>query len=258
MHPEATVASVLELHWAGLNNCQISRRTGVSRPTIRDWVNGKLPHSYRPKISVAGRPMHVGVCQRCNGDDHHFEHLSTAYAYLLGLYLGDGSIATHPRGVYRLRVSLDVRYPGIACQCEAAMRAVLPWNKANRTRKPDNCYEVYSYSKAWPCFLPQHGTGKKHHRRIELTDWQKELVDLVPGLLLRGLIHSDGHRFMNTGTNWAFPRYGFTNFSADILRIFCDACDRLGVGWTRSGERTIYVSRMADVALLDRFVGPKY
>lgn len=28
MHPEATVASVLELHEAGLNNCEIARRTG--------------------------------------------------------------------------------------------------------------------------------------------------------------------------------------------------------------------------------------
>jgi len=27
--------------------------------------------------------------------------------------------------------------------------------------------------------------------------------------------------------------------------------------WTASGEKTIYVSRKADVAVLDRFVGPK-
>lgn len=33
-----------------------------------------------------------------------------AYAYLLGLYLGDGSISRHPR-TYRLRIFQDQRYP---------------------------------------------------------------------------------------------------------------------------------------------------
>jgi hypothetical protein len=48
--------------------------------------------------------------------------------YLLGLYLGDGCISAHPRGVYRLRITLDLRYPGIVEECEAALRAVLPLN----------------------------------------------------------------------------------------------------------------------------------
>jgi len=39
--------------------------------------------------------------------------------------------------------------------------------------------------------------------------------------------------------------------------IFCEACDLMGLHWTTSGEKTIYVSRKADVAVLDRFVGPK-
>jgi hypothetical protein len=31
----------------------------------------------------------------------------------------------------------------------------------------------------------------------------------------------------------------------------------MGLHWTASGDKTIYVSRKADVAELDRFVGPK-
>jgi hypothetical protein len=42
------------------------------------------------------------------------------------------------------------------------------------------CTEVTSFSKHWPCLFPQHGPGKKHERRIELTPWQQELVDLDP------------------------------------------------------------------------------
>jgi hypothetical protein len=75
--------------------------------------------------------------------------------------------------------------------------------------------------------------------------------------LLRGLIHSDGCRFMNTGRGgWRHPRYAFSNRSAHIRGIFCMACQRLGLHWTRA-PYTIYVSRKADVARLDEFVGPK-
>jgi hypothetical protein len=51
--------------------------------------------------------------------------------------------------------------------------------------------------------------------------------------------------------------YAFTNASRDIRAIFCYACKLLGLRWTASGERLIYVSRKDDVALLDLFVGPK-
>jgi hypothetical protein len=125
-------------------------------------------------------------------------------------------------------------------------------------RQHQNCVEVCSYWKAWPCLLPQHGLGKKHERAIVLTAWQLNLVERSPEQLLRGLIHSDGCRFTNTGRcNWVCPRYAFTQVSEDIQSIFCHSCDLVGVHWTRSGNRTIYVSRKADVAKLDEFIGPK-
>ena len=91
-----------------------------------------------------------------------------------------------------------------------------------------------------------------------LASWQRMLVDRWPQQLLRGLIHSDGCRFTNTGRgDWSCPRYAFYQVSTDIQHIFCSACDQIGVHWTKSGERTIYVSRRADVATLDTFIGPK-
>jgi hypothetical protein len=262
MHPEATVASVLRLHRAGLNNCEISRQTGVSRPTIRDWVNGRLPHSFRPRDScrASRRP---GCCQRC-GNDHDFAGLGPDYTYLLGLYLGDGAISEHPRQVYRLRITLDFRYPGIVRECETAMKAVVPQNRVGRQLRKCNCYEVYAYSKSWPCLFPQHGPGKKHQRAIFLADWQQKLAERWPEWLLKGLIQSDGCRSYSTGRGgWSQPRYVFSNVSTDITSIFCSACDCLGLRWTasfptnESAAVAIYVSRKADVARLDEFVGPK-
>ena len=120
-----------------------------------------------------------------------------------------------------------------------------------------SCVEVYAYSRSWPCLFPQHGPGRKHEREIALTDWQQELVARRPDLLLRGLIHSDGCRSINHGRgNWRIPRYSFSNVSDDIRGIFIAACDLLGLH-TTTAPRTVYVSRKADVARMDEFVGPK-
>ncbi|MGA8746527.1 MAG: hypothetical protein WB507_11770 [Solirubrobacterales bacterium] len=52
--------------------------------------------------------------------------------------------------------------------------------------------------------------------------------------LLRGLIHSEGHRVTNTIRHSkrarTCPRYFISNRSLDIQQIFCEACDRLATG----------------------------
>jgi hypothetical protein len=205
------------------------------------------------------------LCQRCGGEPHDYRNLSEPYVYLLGLYLGDGCISTHPRGVFRLRIVLDIRYPALVDACEAAIVHVAPKNKVHRllrssnyVDRPDKTHvEVSVYSKTWLCLFPQHGPGKKHERSISLAGWQKGLVARYPEALLRGLIDSDGCRFINTGRNWRHPRYSFSNLSPDIREIFCDACELLGVHWTFARPHTIYVSRKPDVARFDAFGAQK-
>ena len=259
MYSRETVAEALRLAGQGLSNCEISRRTGVSRPTVREWTAGRLPHSFEQKSTLYGRPNDSAQsCARCGASEHRFDRLSTSYAYLLGMYLGDGHISRGRRDVFRLRIALDKKYPLIVEECAAAMQAVMPWNKVHCQLTPKNYIEVHAYSKSWPCLFPQHGPGKKHERKIELVEWQEELIARTPGLLLRGLIHSDGCRFMNTGSyGWECPRYVFTNFSEDIKKIFCDACDAMSLHWTTAPPKSVYVSRKDDVARLDEFVGAK-
>jgi len=252
------VTAVLKLGAAGLSASVIARQTGVPRGTVRDWLSGRVPR----RASAEGVP--VSSCQKCGGIAHQFRQLPSAYVYLLGLYLGDGCISAHPREVYRLRIVLDLRYPGIVDECAAAISEVVPRNAIHRqmrrggfTRRAEYTnVEVSAYSKSWPCLFTQHGSGRKHERRIELSEWQRELVTRHPQLLLRGLIHSDGCRFINTGRGWRCPRYSFSNVSDDIRRIFRDACDLLELRWTTAGT-TVYVSRKADVARMDTFIGPK-
>jgi Homeodomain-like domain len=245
----AEVAFVLELVRAEWNDCEIARETGIPRRTIRDWRSGRTPDFDLVRTFLS----HARSCVVCGDDPLSLPQ--PAYTYLLGLYLGDGYIASHGRGVFRLRIVCADAYQDLILRCESAMAEVLP-NKVSRVRKI-GCTEVTAYSKHWPCLFPQHGPGKKHERKIELTPWQQELVDLDPRPLVRGLLHSDGCRVLNWVNGTPYPRYHFSNVSADIRGIFGRACDQLGIEWRPNNRVNLSVARRGSVALLDEFVGPK-
>lgn len=185
-----------------------------------------------------------------------------SYAYLLGLYLGDGCLLHHPRGVYRLNPSLDAAHPVIVEEGSAAIQLVMPGRKVRvRRHSAMRMFSINAYSKHWPCLFPQHGKGMKHRRRIALEPWQEEIVERNPGRLLRGLIHSDGCRVQNKIRHpkkiYSYPRYFFSNRSKDIQAIFCEVCDRLNVEWRQDGPWDISVARRDSVRILDRHIGPK-
>lgn len=245
VHSIGTVERFVALRELGLGARRIARELDIPLSTARDWCAGRVPRRLEP-----------GKCPRCGADAHDHDALDGSYAQLLGLYLGDGCLSAHRRGVFKFRLVLDAAYAGIIDEARAVIEDVIG-KPADVWPKPDNCVEVYAYSKTWPCLFPQHGRGKKHLRPIELHDWQVELVRRYPMAFLRGLIQSDGCRFENTGRDgWRAPRYAFYNLSDDIIALFCWACELVGVRWTESGN-TIYVSRKADVARLDEHIGPK-
>jgi hypothetical protein len=196
-------------------------------------------------------------------EEHSFSTLDTPqYAYALGLYLGDGCISGHARGVHHLRIALDAAYPEIIDACCEALESIFPSKTAHRYKRPDsNCVDVSMYSKHWPCFFPQHGPGRKHERPIRLVKWQQEIVDSNHRPFIKGLIHSDGTRIIATERKGSYvrraPRYAFSNRSEDIKNLFCASCDALGIRWTRPSDRQIAIYRKASVTLLDEFVGPK-
>ena len=123
------------------------------------------------------------------------------------------------------------------------------------------CVELGSYWSHWPYVFPQHGRGRKHDRTIALVPWQERITSAHPQPLIRGLIHSDGSRYVahqRVGDKtYEYARYEFANRSEDIKGIFCRHLDLLEVGWTRPNEKSIAIARRREVAKLDAFVGPK-
>ncbi|MGB7859950.1 MAG: hypothetical protein WBM90_05595 [Acidimicrobiia bacterium] len=62
---------------------------------------------------------------------------------------------------------------------------------------------------------------------------------------------------MHPGKLPGVPLHFLHNASTDILTIFTDALDILGIGWTQTTSRVVSVARSSDVLLIDAFVGPK-
>jgi hypothetical protein len=251
------IADVVRLMEAGVEDRAIVRQTGIPLDTVRTWRRGRVPE--RAARALAGIPG----CERCGEAAHDYRMLPAAdYAYVLGMYLGDGCLYRSKNGTCLLRISLDEAYPGIVASTREAIIAVRGGRLPHAARvKSCACIVITSYWRAWPCLLPQHGAGRKHQRRIELVDWQREIVEAAPEAFLRALIHTDGWRGLNRvtakGRDYAYPRYQFSNRSPDIRRLFTDACDQLGVAWRPWGRFHISVARRDAVATLDRFIGPK-
>ncbi|RSS78544.1 helix-turn-helix domain-containing protein [Streptomyces sp. WAC06614] len=248
MYDMDTRTEALRLVAAGRSLNSVSKETGISRSAIRGW---------QTRIEPRGRMLAAPWAPPAD---------RAAYAYLLGLYLGDGHIGKHrSRDGQYLRISCSDAYPGLIEQCREAIRAVSPLSKVCLVQH-QGCVNVTSYGYHWSRYFPQHGPGKKHERRIALEPWQQEIVDEQPWAFVRGLIHSDGCRMTNwtvrNGKRYEYPRYWFTNVSDDIRKLFTDTLDRLGVVWTNCARQgkpyNVSVARKASVALLDAHVGPKH
>ncbi|MFD9424841.1 MULTISPECIES: helix-turn-helix domain-containing protein [unclassified Streptomyces] len=250
----------LALLRSGSKGADVARELNVPRGTVAYWLH--MDRSERGECP--GR--HNPPCHRCDGIPLD----TTAYAYLLALYLGDGHISRpFQHRVPNLMITLDDSWPGIQNEAEAAMRKVFPDNATCRVRRT-GCHNIKVYSKHLPCLFPQHGPGRKHERPIVLEPWQQDIVNAHRWDFVRGLIHSDGCRNMNWTTRvvdgvrkrYEYPRYYFTNVSDDIRQLYTDTLDKLGVDWkhcTRAGKAyNISVARRASVALMDAHVGPKY
>jgi hypothetical protein len=85
MDPPAIRAEIRRLIAAGINDCEISRRTGIPRGTVRDI---RRP-SYVPR---SGRLREYETCPRCWQAARPMRFTPEDYAELLGFYLGDAFV----------------------------------------------------------------------------------------------------------------------------------------------------------------------
>lgn len=154
------------------------------------------------------------------------------YAFLLGFYLGDGTISK-ARRTYKLRIFNTFEYVNINEYIENCMKVVFPHNKPNRCKKI-GAWEIYVYNNNMLSCFPQYGAGRKHNRLIELSDWQKKIVETYPQEFIKGLIYSDGCIVYSNG----YKRYEFSNRSEDIHNILNYALRLINVYPTSTRRKT--------------------
>jgi hypothetical protein len=99
----------------------------------RRWIVGRSVRSLREHLFVFDAPD------------------PATYCYLLGLYLGDGTISPHPRGgSWYLRLFLDRTYPAIVAEARAAMAGVAPTAVVRRYDHKPGVAILHATSPSWP------------------------------------------------------------------------------------------------------------
>ena len=245
MHSADLRNAALELTAQGVNDCEISRRLGVPRSTVRDWRRPARP-----------RAREIEHCWRCWRPTTPLRLAAADYAELLGLYLGDGHISRFAR-TERLRIYLDARYPTVVDQGRALLERCFPANRIGRVSQYEGSMVILGvYHAHLGCLFPQAGSGKKHERLIRLERWQTEIIESAPWRFLRGCIRSDGCVFVNRTGRYEYLSYEFSNLSREIVDLFIAACEQLGLR-PRRYSRYVRLYRREDVAQLLAEVGTK-
>jgi hypothetical protein len=251
MHPPAIREHALQLVRSGLNDCEVARRTGISRTTIRDWRRPRYVPRHRCETSET-----QAICPRCGLGGRPMAFTPEDYSELLGLYLGDGHIVRLAR-TYKFRLFLDSKHRQVVKESVELLARCFPHNMVGTTYGHEGRMTVLIvHSSHLPCLFPQHGPGMKHKRKIVLERWQDDQVAAAPWHFLKGCIRSDGCSFINRTGRYEYLAYQFDNHSPDILDLFCKACDLVDLEYRRY-NRYARINRRSSVARLKEKIGVK-
>ena len=258
---------IVELLATGLSKYQVATQMGIEWKQVDYWDKNKA----RVAELVYARDLKSRV-ERHTGSSPVSCTSEQSYAYVLGLYLGDGCIVnTHRDGVQDLRIFQDVKYPDLAAEHIAALSLLYPTNKATILPTSRNISVVHVYSSLHSLYFPQQGAGLKHNRNVALLPWQQDIVTRYPAALLRGLIQPDGCRYNHRVGKQTYVKYNFTNCSADIINIAQNVSLLLGLAptihsrpsvsskgeLTGATKHTITYNKREDVKILETIIGPK-
>lgn len=165
------------------------------------------------------------------------------YAYLLGLYLGDGYINKTER-TYRLRLALNsVHHLDVIERAKKRLGMIFPNNKIGIVNVTgSNCINLSVYSSSLVNLFPQHGVSFKHTRSINITDEQEKIIHEYKDYLLCGLHDSDGCKYTDRGNEY----YQFTNISNDIISIYLNCLSKNDIKY-RLYPKNVRVRRKEDV-----------
>jgi hypothetical protein len=225
----------------GKNKCEISRITGIPRATLTKWIHPTyIPKTNKPRNSY--EPI-IDFTSYLNTEEK-----KKAYSFILGVYLCDGHISRYK--TFRapaIRFFNDSKYPLNTQEWKEKLQILLPENKVNIHQKSNtNCFIVLAYSRKLLDLFPQYGEGKKHDRKLNLTEWQKEILNQYPEDFIRACIQSDGCIYtQKISDKLSYKRFNFIKKSEDIMDFFLYALNLAGISKEKyfNKSRGIFVAQ---------------
>ena len=239
------IEKVVEEFKLNPNKLALSKKFKIPRATLRYWLNTDfLERKNIDKIEEDNYLERVFDRIRKNKE---------IYNFILGLYIGDGCI-TKNKMSYRIRIVQDNKYKNSIREISSVMESF--FEKNSTLTYPEGCTVVTIFDKYLPIYFPQHGEGKKHDRKIELSDFQLENIDY--GNLMRGLFISDGSYYL---AKQKYERYNFTNKSLDIINIFRDCLNYFDISHgcriKQNGIYVVEIQKKSEVVKMKDLVGIK-
>jgi hypothetical protein len=144
MYPPITVEIAKTLSDLGILDRENAAICGVSVAAIRHWRRGSRRSGGRRSGGRRNSGGDAPRCPRCH--DRALDE--SAYAYLLGLYLGDGHLTLGRKGVWALSITCCDGWAGLMAQARLAMSTVMPSSKVFAVART-GCTEIKSTSKHW-------------------------------------------------------------------------------------------------------------
>lgn len=226
---------------------QIGRELNVDHSTISYWIkNDFTSRTGSTRLSI--NEIHSNCYNK-----------SAQYSYILGCYLGDGHISQLAR-TQRLRIFSGTAHPSIIKDQVNALNVLFDNVVNNKKSNTSNMEVIRVHNTQLDIYFPQHGLGKKHDRDVSLKQWQQDLIDKELECFVKGLIDTDGCLYDNgryvkhNGEKTYLPSYQFTNKSKDVLKMYTDTLDKLGIHYTyvpkKCGSVNVFTRNRVDVQKL--------
>jgi hypothetical protein len=124
----------------------------------------------------------------------------------------------------RLRISCDIKYPGIIRKIEKSLQAILPNAKTSLVKRKANCKDISCYSNSLLDFLPwDYRLGPKHAQPLKIPTWITVNTLFIKHCLC-GLIQTDGSIYSDRG----YLMVNFTTVNKELASDFIKLIGILG------------------------------
>ena len=237
-------STAMRLLGEGKRIIEVVQLTGLTRSCVNNWRRGFGKTHMNENIQIGRTSIEDPVEYLCSMNSlvDRFD-IFNAYSFILGMYLGDGCIS--PMGRTKcLQIALDNKYPNLIELVRSNLKLIFNREPSVYDRSVDrgqkyisNSIHMKIYSINLGILFPHEGSGSKHLRKIELTEWQKRIIN--PSQLVKGLMMSDGSYFHCNTYNR--DNYSFCNASKDICRILTEMLDILGIKYNSHTKKKIGV-----------------